>query len=255
MLTIDLFTARSNLLPHAFVWAIYIYIGSIEETCRSAVAKIVLIGNLKWPPSCLCLLYFPATFFCLHDKVMILQKPLSQFPPNFMLILLLKCDCTNDHAPLTVRPIYSCSKLRTAQMMIFSLVAMIGLEKCCITSAYLHWLCHSGERALARGPLVRVRHIPGIFSVLADPLSKMDKPLKTEWAFDQSTANSIFQMLNYPNVDLFATCFSHKLSLYVSPVPDNQALAIDALSMNWNLLHAYAFQCQHTSPQDIISLI
>ena len=39
-------------------------------------------------------------------------------------------------------------------MMIFSLVAMIGLEKCCITSAYLQWLCHSGERAVAHGPLV-----------------------------------------------------------------------------------------------------
>ena len=61
---------------------------------------------------------------------------------------------SNDHAPLTVRPIYSSSKLRTAQMMIFSLVAMIGLEKCCITSAYLQWLCHSGERTVARGPLV-----------------------------------------------------------------------------------------------------
>ena len=39
-------------------------------------------------------------------------------------------------------------------MMIFSLVAMIGLEKCCITSAGLQWLCHSGERTVARGPLV-----------------------------------------------------------------------------------------------------
>ena len=61
---------------------------------------------------------------------------------------------SNDHAPLTVRPIYSSSKLRTAQMMIFSLLAMIGLEKCCITSACLQWLCHSGERIVARGPLV-----------------------------------------------------------------------------------------------------
>ena len=60
---------------------------------------------------------------------------------------------SNDHAPLTVRPIYSSSKLRTAQMMIFSLVVMIGLEKCCITSAYLQWLCHSGELTVARGPL------------------------------------------------------------------------------------------------------
>ena len=39
-------------------------------------------------------------------------------------------------------------------MIIFSLVAMTGLEKCCITSAYLQWLCHSGERPVARGPLV-----------------------------------------------------------------------------------------------------
>ena len=34
-------------------------------------------------------------------------------------------------------------------MMIFSLVAMKGLEKCCITSAYLQWLCHPGEQAVA----------------------------------------------------------------------------------------------------------
>ena len=39
-------------------------------------------------------------------------------------------------------------------MMIFSLVGMTGLEKCCITSAYLQLLCHSGERPVARGPLV-----------------------------------------------------------------------------------------------------
>ena len=63
--------------------------------------------------------------------------------------------CLNDHAPLTGMPyIYSSSKLRTAKMMIFSLVAMTGLEKCCITSAYLQWQCHSGERPVAREPLV-----------------------------------------------------------------------------------------------------
>ena len=38
--------------------------------------------------------------------------------------------------------------------VIFSLVAMTGLEKWCITSAYLQWLCQSGERPVARGPLV-----------------------------------------------------------------------------------------------------
>ena len=54
-------------------------------------------------------------------------------------------------------------------------------------------------------------------------------------------ANSVFQMLNFPNVDLFATRFNHRLPLYVSPVQDYKALAIDALSMDWNHLHAYAF--------------
>ena len=89
--------------------------------------------------------------------------------------------------------------------------------------------------------VIRVRHIPGKFNILADRLSRLDRPIKTEWALDQTIANSIFQMLNYPNVDLFATRFNRRLPLYVSPVPDSHALAVDALSMNWNLLHAYAF--------------
>ena len=89
--------------------------------------------------------------------------------------------------------------------------------------------------------IIRVCHIPGKFNILADCLSRLDRPIKTEWALDQTIANSIFQMLNYPNVDLFATRINHKLPLYVSPVPNSHALAADALSMNWNLLHAYAF--------------
>ena len=89
--------------------------------------------------------------------------------------------------------------------------------------------------------VIRVRHIPGKFNSLADCLSRLDKPIKTEWALDQTVANLVFQMLNFPNVDLFATRFNHRLPLYVSPVQDYKALAIDALSMDWNHLHAYAF--------------
>ena len=75
--------------------------------------------------SCHCAVYM--------YKIRILQKPLRQLPPNFTLILLLKV-CLNDHAPLTVMPyVIFFFKIR----MIFSLVAMTGLEKCCITSAYL----------------------------------------------------------------------------------------------------------------------
>ena len=91
---------------------------------------------------------------------------------------------------------------------------------------------------LVSGTRYCCQSIPGKFKILADHLSRLDKPIKTEWALDQRIANTIFQMLSYPNVDLFATGFNHKLPLYVSPVPDSHALAVDALSMNWDLLHA-----------------
>ena len=97
----------------------------------------------------------------------------------------------------------------------------------------LHW-------CLEHDVMIRVHHIiVGKFNILADRLSRLDRPMEIEWALDQLIANSIFQMLNYPKVGLFATQF--KLSLYVYPVPDSHALAVDAFSMNWDLLHAYAF--------------
>ena len=71
MLNLTFLPPRLNLLPHVFVWTIYIYIESIEMTCRSTVhvVKIVLTGNLRWPSSCLYLLYFLATvlFSCIKS--------------------------------------------------------------------------------------------------------------------------------------------------------------------------------------------
>ena len=44
-----------------------------------------------------------------------------------------------------------------------------------------------------------------------------------------------------PHVDLFATHLNHKLPLYVSPIPDPKAWAIDALNITWTVLSAYAY--------------
>ena len=44
-----------------------------------------------------------------------------------------------------------------------------------------------------------------------------------------------------PHVDLFATRLNHKVPLYVSPVPDQNAWEIDALNINWSCLTAYAY--------------
>ena len=74
---------------------------------------------------------------------------------NFIFLVVKFSIYLNRH--VFVMPTHSSSsKPRTAQMMILSLVAMTGLKKFCRTSAYayLQWLLHSGERAVAHGPLV-----------------------------------------------------------------------------------------------------
>ena len=96
--------------------------------------------------------------------------------------------------------------------------------------------------------LVIIRHIPGKFNILADRLSRITKPISTEWSLDQSVANAIFQMTDFSNIDLFATRLNNRLPVYVSPIPDQKALAIDSLSMNWDRIHAYAFPPFHLIP-------
>ena len=86
-----------------------------------------------------------------------------------------------------------------------------------------------------------VKHIQGIFNTLADRLSKVNKPISTEWCLNQEVANAIFHKTQFPNIDLFATRLNHRFPLYVSPIPDQKALSIDALSMNRNCINAYAF--------------
>ena len=48
-------------------------------TCRRTVAKIVLIGNLRCPPSCLCLLYFPTTVLFTCIKSWFFRNHLANF--------------------------------------------------------------------------------------------------------------------------------------------------------------------------------
>ena len=86
-----------------------------------------------------------------------------------------------------------------------------------------------------------VRHVPGKSNILADRLSRLSKPISTEWCLDQAICNLVLSVTGYPNIDLFATRLNNRLPVYVSPIPDDRALAIDALSMNWDRIHAYAF--------------
>ena len=101
---------------------------------------------------------------------------------------------------------------------------------------------------LAHNIQLLVKHIPDRFNTLADLMSRMDKPISTEWSLDQEIANKIFQIMDFPSIDLFATRLNHRLPLYVSPIPDQKALSIDALMMDRNHIHAYAFPPFHLIP-------
>ena len=50
-----------------------------------------------------------------------------------------------------------------------------------------------------------------------------------------------FQTLESPQVELFATSLNTKLPLYISPISDPQAWAVDALNIPWENLVVYAF--------------
>ena len=89
--------------------------------------------------------------------------------------------------------------------------------------------------------ILKARHIPGVVNVLADFLSRPGMVLQTEWTLAHSVLQPVWNLWHKPMLDLFATKFSKRLQIYVSPVPDPGALETDALAMDWTGLSAYAF--------------
>ena len=88
---------------------------------------------------------------------------------------------------------------------------------------------------------LRARHIPGRLNVIADKLSRLGQTIQTEWSLLQEVFLLICNHWYHPQIDLFATRYNHKLPRFVSPVPDPQAWAVDALSLPWEDLDPYAF--------------
>ena len=65
--------------------------------------------------------------------------------------------------------------------------------------------------------------------------------IQTEWSLLPEIFQRICSRWHRPQIDLFATRFNHKLPQFVSPVPDTLAVAVDALTLPWEDLDAYAF--------------
>ena len=77
--------------------------------------------------------------------------------------------------------------------------------------------------------------------MVADKLSRLGQTIQTEWSLLPEVFQAICSRWHRPEIDLFATRFNNKLPLFVSSVPDPLAAAVDALSLPWEDLDAYAF--------------
>lgn len=91
------------------------------------------------------------------------------------------------------------------------------------------------------GIQLRARHIPGRLNVIADVLSRSHQVIPTEWRLHPDVVLKIFQLWGTPQLDLFATRYNAQLPRFVSPVPDSKAHAVDALSIQWTGMWAYAY--------------
>ncbi|CAG2245169.1 unnamed protein product [Mytilus edulis] len=96
-------------------------------------------------------------------------------------------------------------------------------------------LCHSLNIFLS------VRHVPGSQNLLADALSRSRVPVNTEWEIHPSVFQEIILRWDRPHIDLFATSLNHKLETYVSPIPDEKAWAVDAMTLSWKGMFSYMF--------------
>ena len=105
---------------------------------------------------------------------------------------------------------------------------------CALLWRILSW-CTSQQVTL------RARHILGRLNVIADKLSRLGQTIQTEWSLHPEVFQAVCSRWHQPQVDLFATRFNNKLPQFVSPVPDPQAWAVDALSLSWEDLDPYAF--------------
>ena len=86
--------------------------------------------------------------------------------------------------------------------------------------------------------IVRARHIPGCLNVIADHLSRPNQPIPTEWSLHPEIVSHIFRVWGHQK----STCLQHShLPRFMSPVPEPRALAVDALSQDWQGRSMYMF--------------
>ena len=91
------------------------------------------------------------------------------------------------------------------------------------------------ELAEANDFFIVARHISGHLNAVADLASREGHVVNTEWSLADRVFDTLPTLANWPRptIDLFANSLNHRLPLYLSPCPDEDAMAIDALLVKW----------------------
>lgn len=92
-----------------------------------------------------------------------------------------------------------------------------------------------------RNIFLSVFFIPGRLNVHADALSRQKLNKDMEWMLNKAIFDKIMGKYGPCNVDMFASKANHQISPYVSYLPDVNALAINAFSLNWADYKSYIF--------------
>ena len=93
----------------------------------------------------------------------------------------------------------------------------------------------------AQNIIVWARHIPGCLNVIADHLSRPNQSISTEWSLHPEVVKRIFRLWETPEVNMFATVSNSHLTRFMSPMSEPRALAVDALSQDWQGRSMYMF--------------
>ena len=88
--------------------------------------------------------------------------------------------------------------------------------------------------------MITAEYLRGCLNHQADWESKNQKD-STEWKLCPQVFQKIFQKVDQPEIDLFASRLSNQLPAYYSWKPDPNSLVLDALQQTWSHKHLYAF--------------
>jgi len=95
------------------------------------------------------------------------------------------------------------------------------------------------EYALSNSIIVTAEHLPGVLNTVADRESRIFLD-SSNWMLSRSVFHQI-EMPYLIKVDLFADRLTAQKDKYVSWKPDPGAMGVDAFSLDWFNLEAYAF--------------